>query len=1117
MINRMKTLFALLACILLADFAYAQKVTLNCKGEPLSEVMAKIESQTGYVFNYTQPPVNPSAPVTISVENADLEKVLESIFKGMDLKVVVANRKVYVSKAAQQPQSQPLPQKVEYTGTVVDGEGLPVIGAGVLVKGTTYGVTTDFDGKFTIETAEGTTLIVSSLGYSEATVTTGAQKNLHVVLTEEKTVLEDAVVVGYTTRSREKLISSVSTINGNELVKSDVPNLENALSGKVSGVFSRQTSGEPGRDDANLTIRGFGSALVVVDGIPGRSYSDIDPNEIESISVLKDASAAAVYGMQGANGVILVTTKRGSAATPLSVNATAKYSLQQAVNFPHSADSELYNTLLKEYDINRRIVSDRSAVMSNTSSSGDAPLYNTDWYREMIRLAPSVQANLNVAGGSEQVNYFVSGGYLHQEGIWSTNSTAKNRFNVRSNIDANLAKGLKLSLGMGAVITRSNYPYNYSKYISQQTKNAVSTIPVKWHDDDPYYAFNGEGSRNPMAMADPDACGYNKSEGNDFTIDAALEYKLPWVDGLSVKANLSYTYANTYGRIWMVDECYIGYRQDSDEYYNSKSVDYTDKADLTVSSANNGSLMFQGFLNYKKSIENRHNINAGLVYELNSATNKYFFSKRTSYPSTVTDRLYAGLSGANLEDGETFRTYHSVSIVERFSYDYCSRYFVDINSRLDGAQYFARKWGFFPSASIGWMLTNEPFMEGHTNVLKEFKLRASYGVLGDLANAKAYYDANEMYYYQAGYKYPGNEMKFGDRTLLSLEQTVIANPDFTWSTSSIVNVGIDFKLFKDNLLTGSFDIFRRQRNGLPALKANDNAGSLATYYNLNSDNTRGFELSLNHSNRVGEFQYNASLNLSWSRTKWDHYEQASFNSGYDQWSNALSGRWTNTRLGYHVIGRYESFEDIASAPYHSMTNGNDCILPGDYKYEDVNGDGYIDHKDMMPIGRTAYPELMYGLNLSLSWKNLDFAAFFQGAALCQFTVPEYDLAAFSNGNTQLNCWEFFGDRWHKADYANPNSEWVPGMFPAIRDWADDSINKYANDANMFNGAYLRLKNIELGYTLKRAHIRFFAASYNLFTISAQKYFDPETCSDEAYTFASYPQIRTFVIGANLKF
>jgi len=672
------------------------------------------------------------------------------------------------------------------------------------------------------------------------------------------------------------------------------------------------------------------------------------------------------------------------------------------------------------------------------------------------------------------------------------------------------------------VISNNDYPYNYSNYIAQTLKSASPTVPVKWHEDDLYYAFNGEGSRNPMALADPDACGYNRTKDNSFNIDAALEYKIPGVEGLSVKANLGYSFENTYNRVWKVEERYIGYRQDSDEYYFSKSVDYADKADLTVGNTDIKSLVFQGYLNYKNTFNNAHSINSGLVFELNSGEKRYFYAKRNAYPSTVTDRLYAGLSGANLEDGETYRNYHSLSLVERFSYDYKSRYFIDVNTRLDGAQYFAKKWGLFPSVSLGWMLTNEPFMDSRKNTLKELKFRVSYGTLGDMSSAKLYYDSYEMYYYQAGYKYPGDEMKFGDRTLLSLDETVIANKDFTWSRSTIANAGFDFKLFKNDLLGGSLDVFYRSRTGLPALKANDNAGALATYYNLNSDNTRGVEISLNHSNKIGELSYALSLNASWSRTKWGHYEATAFSSGYKEWANGKSGRWTNVREGFHVIGRYESWEEIDNAPYHVITNGNDCILPGDFKYEDVNKDGYIDSKDIVPIGRTAYPELMFGLNLNLNWRGFDFSAFFQGASLCEFTISDYDLAAFQNGNTQYNCWGFLADRWHKADYSNPNSAWISGNFPAVRDWSDVSINKYTNDAYIFDGTYVRLKNVELGYNFKfnqktKSSLRVYLASYNPFTVSAQKYFDPESLSDQGWSFASYPQIRSYILGVNFNF
>jgi len=1125
MTKRAKIAFALIVFIVMPFMVSGQEVTINLRQARLETVLDTLEALTGCTFYYTEPPIDINRRMDISAEKTDIREVLNDFFSGTNIDVKINGKKVYLSEKSLQDTQVTTNQPLKYTGVVTDAEGEPVFGARVVIKGTTIYAVTDFDGRFHMETKRGTIIVISSLGYADEEITLGEDTDLSIMLSTVAINLEDVVVVGYSTRSREKLISSVSNLQAKELVKSEVPNLENALSGKVAGVFSRQTSGEPGMDNANLTIRGFGTALVVVDGIPGRNYSDLDPNEIESISVLKDASAAAVYGMQGANGVILVTTKRGAHNKPAQIEATAKFTIQQPARYPKTADYNLYNTLLNEYNINRKLLTDRAATATAEEMAVTPGLTDTDWYSEMFRAAPSAQANLNITGGTDKIRYFVSGGYLFQGGVWTTNATSKNRFNLRSNLDADLAEGLKASVGVGIVVDNMKYPFTYSSMIARYIGKAAPSFPVRWNEDDEYYAFNGEGTFNPRALADRDAAGYRDLNERSFTVDATLEYKIPFFEGLSVKANLGYSFNNSYQRSWGKVIPYIGYYDGFGVFYESASASYADKADMTVSTTDYNNLVFQGYLNYDRTFNTKHTVNAGLVYELNSATNNYFYTSRFNYPSVITDRLYAGLSGANLSDGESIRTYHSVSVVERFSYDYRSKYFIDINCRLDGAQYFSRKWGLFPSVSLGWMMTNESWMKEVKNVIQELKVRASYGVLGDLSAAKSYYDNYEMYYYQSGYKYPGSEMTYGDRTILSLEQTINANPDFTWSTSTIANIGVDFKLFSNSLLTGSAEAFYRKREGLPAMMANDNAGALATYYNINDDNTRGIDLSLNHSNKIGEVSYSIGTNFSWSRTRYGHVEHTEYASGYTDWLSNTAYRWTNIRWGYKVIGRYQTYEEIDNSPMHPNTNNNTVILPGDLKYEDYNGDGYIDDKDIQPIGRTSYPEIMYGINMSASWRDFDFSLFLQGATLCQFTISSYDQFAFENGRTQDNCWAYFQSRWHKADYSDPNSEWIPGDFPAIRDWQDKNINNYASDFWMFDGTYLRVKNIELGYTFpiksqdagsQSLSMRLYASAYNPFTFAAQKYFDPEVPSS-AYTFASYPQIKSYIIGLNVKF
>ncbi len=1096
-------------------------ITMELKNAPLSVLLKEIESKSPYVFFYTEGCMDPDARININVKNKTVKQILDIAFSSTNLTYKISNHQITIVKSTINEEN---PQKLMLKGTVYDISGAPLTGVSISIKGTTQGTVSDIDGAYQIQLdSPGQTVVFSYLGYASLEIT-GKNPDLfnHITLQEDAFQLEETVVIGYSTRSRGKLISSVSTINGEQLVKASVPNLENALSGRVSGVFSRQTTGEPGNDFADLKIRGFGSALVVVDGIPGRSYESLDPAEIESISVLKDASAAAVYGMQGANGVILVTTKRGSKNQKASLEVSSRYGIQIPHNYPRAASSALWQSLVKQYYANEKLIANPSAVITPGEMALDSYTYDTNWYDEIIKNAPISQSNVSLSGGGENINYFVSGGFLYQDGIWVTNSTQKNRFNFRSNLDIDVLKNLKLSAGAGVIINNLDYSATGSDVIAASMKTTAPNFPIRWDKHPEYYAFGGEGTTNPLALADTDAAGYRALQTRNLNVDLGLEYQIPFIEGLSLKANLGYSQIDGWNKNWTKVIPYMGYRDSSDEYYPSVSASNTNKASLTLEDNYSWSLVGQGFINYRNSFKN-HNINSGLVFEINQAQTRSFNTSRAEFPSTVLDMLPGGLSGKGLSNTESSREYRSASIIGRFSYDFRSCYFIDFNFRYDGAQYFAQKWGFFPSVSAGWMLTNENFMKGIKPVLSELKLRTSWGELGDLSVAKSRYDSEEQYYYESGYLYPGPVLIFGDRTLYGLQETINANPDFTWSTSSMINIGTDFKLWK-GLLGGSFDVFYRKRSGLPAKKANDNSGALATYYNLNNDNTRGFEISLNHKLKIREFSYYMDANFSWSRSQNGRLEHGQFTSGYDEWRWNNEYRWTNVRWGLNQIGQYRSYEDIARAPMHDNSNYNTVILPGDLMYEDWNGDGYIDENDKRPISRTSYPEIIYGITLGAEWKGIDFSMFWQGGALSNFKVSAFDMAAFQEGKTFNNTWEYFQDSWHKSDYTDPDSPWIPGYFPAVRDMFTSTINTQESTFWMWNGNYIRLKNIELGYTLPQKtskalriqSLRIYVNGYNLFTASSQKYFDPE--QRESYvTFASYPQLKSLNVGINLKF
>lgn len=1102
-------------------------VNLSLKNSNLKEFIQVIEKQTAYTFMYMNIDVYSKRDITINVKQTSIEKVLDEVlpqrgfyYEIRDNHILLTNKDLKTTPNNES--SKPTKNKRRIKRFVLDEQGQPIIGASVLLKGTSAGTITKEDGSFEIDIpSESSILRISFIGYTTLESAVNKLPLNNIVLKDFSKVIDDIIVVGYSTRSREKLISSVSTIKNEDLLKSTVPNIENALSGKVSGVFSRQSSGEPGSDWGNITIRGFGSALIVVDGIAGRGFADIDPSEIESISILKDASAAAVYGMQGANGVILVTTKRGNRNKKTVFDISIRTGVQVPTRYPNVASTDLWQELVNEYNINQKLIVDHTVLATPESMQKTPYQYNTDWYQELMRPAPINQSNVNISGGSEKINYFFSGGMLSQQGIWDTNSTQKNRFNFRSNIDANIFDNLKASVSAGAIVSKTEYPGASAATIARNLKTAPN-VPVHWDGRPEMYAFGGEGQNNPVALADKNVSGYANYESKSFTVDASLEYKIKQT-GLSLKGVLGYSIDYGWNKFWNKNIVYLGYHYDSNEYYKSVSAANANKASLTLESSNTESLTGQFYINYIKSISN-HNFNTGLIFETNQISAKSLNTSRGEFPSTILDMMAGGLANKLVSNGEYAREYRSASIIERFSYDYKSKYFVDINCRYDGAQYFAKKWGFFPSVSLGWFLTKEDFMKGVKPVLKELKFRASYGELGDLSAAKSYYTNGEQYYFQSGYIYPGNELTFGDRTLYSLIETKNANPDFTWSKSKLANVGFDFKLFNDKILSGSVEVFYRNRNGLPAQKANDNSGALATWYNLNSDNTRGFEIALNHENTIRNFTYYVNGNISWSRSKNGRLEHGQFNNGFSEWKWNGEGQWTNTRWGLNCIGHYQSFEEIANAPMHNNSNYNNVILPGDLKYEDWNGDGYIDEDDMKPIGRTAYPELMFGLTTGFNWKGFDFTAFFQGGALSNFVVSSFDMDAFQEGNTNVNTWDYFKDRWRKEDYTNPDSKWIPGHFPAIRDMFASTINRYSSTYWMFNGNYVRLKNLEVGYTLpvsitKKMNIsslRVYANGYNILTFAAQKYFDPEQ-AETYFSFASYPQIMSFNFGLNLKF
>ena len=858
-------------------------------------------------------------------------------------------------------------EKRTVTGKVKDLEGVGLPGVSVVIKGTTSGTVTDMDGVYSIPYfEENAVLVFSFIGMQTQEVPIENMAEIDIVLLEENKGLDEVVVVGYGSQTRSKLTSSISTVKSEKLKQSSVANLENALGGRMSGVFSRQVSGEPGNDGAKIRIRGFGDALIVVDGVPGRDYSQLDPNEIESISVLKDAASAAVYGMQGANGVILVTTKKGYSGAPV-VEVNSHYGVQTPTRFPKAMNGIDWQLIQKRFAANNQLQNNPNAIIPADQMAIDKSLPSTNWYKNSINeYSPIMQTNVNISGGTNNIKYYFLVGYLNQQGIWKSNDTNKNRYNVRSNLDIKVNDQLSIQGGIGGVLTKLKYPAVGQHRIGENVIFAPPVFAPKTSAGNTFIPV--KSVFNPLALMDANVSGYSKDKRREWNINLSANYKVPFIEGLSFKGVLGYDTYDGYVKNW--NKAITFHQKTKDGFEKVLSNDEFNKTSLYLTDTTSYNLTIQGFVKYVKSFNN-HNIQTSLVYEETHGNSHTFKTGRGTYPSALIDNLSAGMDDDKKFNSESERTFASRSYIGRLSYDFDTKYLVEFVGRYDGAQYFApgKRWGFFPAVSLGWMISKESFMESSKSFISELKLRASWGQLGDMSAAKKYYNENDDYYWKEGYKYPGDVLQVGNDKIYTLKKRLVANPDFTWSKSITYNVGLDGKMWGRKLSFTS-EVFYRKRTDLPAKKADDNAGNLATYYNLNADNTRGFEISLTHDNQVNDFHYNLTANLSWARTQYGYTEQQKFTSGYDKWRNGKDGNWDNSQWGLGVDGRYLNEKEIADGDYlvgHSKKEQ----LPGDVIYKDWNGDGYIDNKDQHIIGRKSYPEMIYGLTASMEWNGMD--------------------------------------------------------------------------------------------------------------------------------------------------
>lgn len=1092
------------------------RITLSKNNVRLENILNDIESQTNLLFIYNKN-VNVNRKVSIEANNISLEEVLKNLFDNNVIYKIEGSYIVLSPSAITEVKQQ---AKI-ITGNIVDQNGDPVIGANVVEKGTTNGTISDVNGQFTLNVQQkNPILVVSYIGFTTKEIPVGNASALNIKLSEDSETLDEVVVVGYGVQKRASVTGSVASLLSKDIATVKTPNVSNALAGKLPGLRAVQRSGAPGDDDASIDIRGYGNALVIVDGVE-RDFKQIDANDIESISILKDASAA-VYGFKGANGVILVTTKKGEVGKP-KINYNGYVGIQNITRYPEYYNGYEYATLYNEAQQNIGIAAPYSAEDLERFRQG---IGTTDWYDEVIRkTAPTTYHNLSVSGGAEKVKYFFSLGLTDQEGIYRSKAFNYKKYNVRSNISAEIVKGFTVDLQLSGRLDTRMKPYE-AEPLSRSIQMAKPVFPV-YANDNPDYWSNPGDKGNPVHLSDIDNVGCDRRDRREFNGSIGLNWEIPWVKGLSAKALLSYDYNNKYSRKWYKEYYEYAYDATADVYNASGSHTISE---LTTQNDNyfrpNGQLS----MNYKNTF-GKHDLGALILWEFNNDRTDILKAYRQFTVGAI-DQMDAG-DKTNMNNGGTARVSAHAGLVGRINYAYDNRYLAEVSFRYDGSYKFApdNRWGFFPAVSLGWRVSEEAFFKEALPVVDNFKIRGSYGKVGD-EGVTGYTDDDEnngkyrAYQYLTGYLYPSGSYVLGSGGVTNgAKDRGMPNLALTWYESKTANIGFEASVLS-GLVNVEFDYFIRKRTGLLTkrqLTLPTTFGQELPVENLNSDKNQGFEIVLGHRHKIGDFTYDVKANFSTTRIYNEHVERAASANMYDDWRNNSNNRYKDIQWGKVCIGQFESWEEILNSPIQD-NNGNKSLMPGDLKFQDWNNDGIIDGKDDQPIGHGNTPRMYYGLNLSGEYKGFDLTLFFQGAAGHEvFTSGDFMSPFIQQGlGSGITLWL---DRWHREDPSDMSSEWIPGYMPALRP-TGFSANAGNNTWTKQKANYLRLKTIELGYTfpkkwMQRAgieNLRIYVNSFNTATITSRtgimKYMDPEN-SDGMFRY--YPQMKTFNFGVNLTF
>ncbi len=993
-------------------------------------------------------------------------------------------------------------QHLNVKGVIKDATGAPLVGVSVMEKGTTNGIASNIDGDYSINVSKPDAILVfSAIGYATVELPVGGKSVINLTMNEDTNLLDDIVVVGYGTQKKASVTGAVASVKGETLKTTTNANLSNSLAGRMAGVVATNRSGEPGSDWSDILIRGkatfskdgisTNAPLYVIDGVANRGGIErLNPSDIESISVLKDASAA-IYGAQAANGVILVTTKRGNNSKPI-VEYNGSVSISQHTRTPKLMNAYQYMV----YEDERSVRNGQTPVFDkikggyldgtiNRLEYGD-----TDWVNTVFsNFSPLTRHSLSVRGGNENVKYYISGDYSWQQPNYRNTEFDFSTSQIRANIDAQITKDLNIGLELsGRSENRNNsiygtgtmmwetfcaYPYLYDYY-----PNGLPGPGVSW-------------GNNLAILAAGKETGYDRID--DLITNTKINFKLdmPWVTkGLSLSGYAAFDhYVNNRKQFWDMWDTYK---------YNSATGEYdkqTTNADynINLNQYNNKSLTttLHARLAYDRTFGD-HNVSAFVAYEQSKNKGENFWAWRGYYLSNQLDYLDFGGDKDKTNGGKGYVSARQ-NVFGRANYSYKNKYLAEFTLRYDGSMNFAQhgRWGTFPGGSLGWRISEESFMK-NVKFVDELKIRASWGLLGNDRIAQFQYLSTYEMGSGAILGSPASQDK-------GFSPGRIGNPYITWEKVDSKNIGFETQLF-GNKLSFSADYFYEKRTDILTPKQ----ASIPSYtgltlpdQNIGRIDNQGVELSINYSNQIGDFRYFIGGNFTYTKNEIKFFDEA---ENIPEWQRQ-TGYSIDSWLMYKTDGIYNTWDEINSTPHLSGTK------PGDIKYLDIDEDGEITDKDRVRDYSSNIPQIVYGINLGFEWKGLGFNMLWTGQGKATQMIVPYGL------NQQV---EYYNGRWISAE-ETPNAKY-PGAFNK-----DDKINTKWSDFWLYDASFIRLKNVEISYQLPKRiinkigmqNLRIYVTGNNLFTIDNIKIQDPESTATSSGQY--YPQQRTYSFGLNFSF